>query len=734
MSTSVLTSSWASYGKGSYWAFNNVWGAGSLVNGVDYTQSISFDSSTFPNGVTMSWNWPSATSVLSYPEIVYGAQQSQPAPSGVSLPPSTQVANFTNLSAQYSFSISGQTNNFDVGFDLWLTSQPNGGQSSIKDELMVFVHDPWGHVNGASNFGTINNSGIYVSYNWGNSVNNWNFIALVPSADQLSGTISLSDIMKTLVWDGVLTGNEYVSGIELGAEVGGGSGSLTINNLSYQWIANPTINGTAGNDTFNIAAVGGNNIVGNGGIDTVIYNDPYSQFQFKPSGSELLVMEKNNISTLDVLNGVTYIKFSDGTYNAVTSTFTPATTAPTVASFSPDSGTIGDGITNATTLTLTGTAASNSAVTMFDGTTQLGTAMANASGMWTFTTSTLANGAHSFTVTDTDAAGNTSVASSALAVTVDTVAPNAPVIANDAIVNTNEVMLTGTAEVNSAVNVFDGTAQLGTATTNASGTWSFTTGQLSVGDHSFTATATDAAGNTSLASQVVDPTISNIGVTINGTSGADTIDATHGINGVFPTSGDDTINGGAGNDIISGLGGNDIINGGSGADMMMGGTGNDTYVVDNTGDKVIENSNEGTDTILSSVTYTLPANVENMTLTGTARINGTGNGLDNVISGNNGNNILTGLGGNDTITGKGGSDTFVFGSNFGKDIITDFQATGSSHDVLQFSHNNFSNFAAVLAHAAQVGSDVVITVDAADTVTLQNVHLSSLQKNDIHIV
>ena len=324
MSISVLTGSWATYALGTFWAFNNVWGAGSLVNGVDYTQSISVNSSTFPNGVTMSWNWPSAKSVLSYPEIIYGAQQSKPAPSGVSMPPSTQVANFTNLSAQYSVSISGNTNNFDVGFNLWLTSQPNGGQSSVKDELMVFVHNPWGSTKGAKKFGTLNNAGIYVSYNWGNGVHNWNFITLVPSADQLSGTISFSDILKTLVWNGVLTGNEYISGIELGAEVGGGTGSLTINNLSYQWIANPTIKGTAGNDTFNIAAAGGNNIVGNGGIDTVIYNDPYSQFQIKLSGSELLVMKNNNISTLDVLDGVTYVKFLDGTYETATSSFTSA--------------------------------------------------------------------------------------------------------------------------------------------------------------------------------------------------------------------------------------------------------------------------------------------------------------------------------------------------------------------------------------------------------------------------
>ena len=69
---------------------------------------------------------------------------------------------------------------------------------------------------------------------------------------------------------------------------------------------------------------------------------------------------------------------------------------------------------------------------------------------------------------------------------------------------------------------------------------------------------------------------------------------------------------------------------------MRGGPGNDTYLVDNTGDVVTENSNEGTDTVQSSITYTLGANVENLTLTGTAAINGTGNALDNVLFGNSG--------------------------------------------------------------------------------------------------
>jgi Ca2+-binding RTX toxin-like protein len=269
---------------------------------------------------------------------------------------------------------------------------------------------------------------------------------------------------------------------------------------------------------------------------------------------------------------------------------------------------VGDGITNANALNLTGTAEANSIVTVFDSTMQLGTATANASGAWSFATAHLTDGNHSFVAFETDGAGETSAPSAALAVVVDTQAPT-PVFSNLVQNSNGTVTLKGTSEAHSAVSIYDGTntTALGTVTTDANGAWSFTTGKLSNFVHSFTAKAMDAAGNV-------------------------------------------------------------------------------------------------------------------------------GSGTGAALYGTNGNNTLSVGPGNDLVTGRNGSDTFVFGTSFGKDVITDFQASGWHHDVLQFSHNTFSNFAAVLAHAAQVGSDVVITADAADTVTLHNVQLSSLQKGDFHIV
>jgi Ca2+-binding RTX toxin-like protein len=103
----------------------------------------------------------------------------------------------------------------------------------------------------------------------------------------------------------------------------------------------------------------------------------------------------------------------------------------------------------------------------------------------------------------------------------------------------------------------------------------------------------------------------------------------------------------AGNDTLIGSTGNDILNGLASADTLSGGTGNDLYFADNVGDNVTEATGSGIDTIRSSVTYTLPANIENLILTGSTAINGTGNALNNILTGNTGSNVLTGGDGND---------------------------------------------------------------------------------------
>jgi Ca2+-binding RTX toxin-like protein len=148
----------------------------------------------------------------------------------------------------------------------------------------------------------------------------------------------------------------------------------------------------------------------------------------------------------------------------------------------------------------------------------------------------------------------------------------------------------------------------------------------------------------------------------DGTDGDDTYTGTPEADDIFGYSG---------NDSLSGANEDDYIDGGAGADEMWGGAGSDTYVVGSAHDRVHEMSGEGNDLVLSSISYTLQANVERLTLTGKTAITGSGNALsneirgnamDNILDGGAGNDILDGGSGADQMWGRSGNDTYVVGS------------------------------------------------------------------------
>ena len=150
------------------------------------------------------------------------------------------------------------------------------------------------------------------------------------------------------------------------------------------------------------------------------------------------------------------------------------------------------------------------------------------------------------------------------------------------------------------------------------------------------------------------------------------------------------INAGQGDDTLMGGDENDFLVGGAGADRMIGGLGNDSYIVDNAGDRVVEAAGGGTDTVLAGIDYQLGREVENLTLSGTADVDGTGNKLDNVITGNVGANVLDGGFGADVLTGGAGADTFAFTTRLSSrnvDEVTDF-AVGE--DTLSLSSDVFA--------------------------------------------
>ncbi len=160
---------------------------------------------------------------------------------------------------------------------------------------------------------------------------------------------------------------------------------------------------------------------------------------------------------------------------------------------------------------------------------------------------------------------------------------------------------------------------------------------------------------------------------------------------IFGSSVSNVLKGRGGNDLIVGRAGNDTLDGGVGGDEMVGGANNDTYIVDNAGDIVDElnDGGNGIDTVKSSISFSLVQSaklggvVENLTLTGAAAINATGNSIANKLIGNSANNVLDGGGAADTMAGGAGNDTYVIQDS--NDIVDETTNGGAGIDTVKSS-------------------------------------------------
>lgn len=161
---------------------------------------------------------------------------------------------------------------------------------------------------------------------------------------------------------------------------------------------------------------------------------------------------------------------------------------------------------------------------------------------------------------------------------------------------------------------------------------------------------------------------------IIGSGNNDILAGDNGVNVIYGLNGNDNIFGAGGNDTLDGGAGNDTLDGGTGADVMIGGTGNDIYYVDNAGDSVTENFNEGTDLVYTSINYALTANVENLTALVNTGLTLTGNNLNNTITGGTGNDIIDGGTGNDVMIGGAGNDTYYVDST--SDVVSELAGNG----------------------------------------------------------
>jgi large repetitive protein len=400
-------------------------------------------------------------------------------------------------------------------------------------------------------------------------------------------------------------------------------------------------------------------------------------------------------------------------------------TQPPVAPAALGDAAIVNGFVNAahdtTAQVLTGTAEAGSTVTVYDGTTKLGVAMADASGAWTYALGSLTDGAHSLTATATDAAGNVGAPSAALAFVVDTQPPAAPSgLADAAIVggyvnaarDTAAQTLTGTAEAGATVLVYDGNAQLGTAVANASGAWSYALGALSDGTHSLTAIAVDAAGNAGVPSAALAFTV-------------DTAPPVTTISNIAPAAKS------------------------SGAGVVVSGsTDANSEVTLWDGTTLVGTANADASGHWSIALASLSAAVHSLHATGVDSAGNAGSAGNVALFGTKGNdtlvatgaeNILFGNGGNNSMTASAGADQFVFQAAFGHNNITGFDV---NRDVLVFDRstlpssvtNDASLLAYMLSQSIEVKGTTMITSVDQGNIVLVGVAMDSLTAANFHIL
>jgi len=216
---------------------------------------------------------------------------------------------------------------------------------------------------------------------------------------------------------------------------------------------------------------------------------------------------------------------------------------------------------------------------------------------------------------------------------------------------------------------------------------------------------------TNLTAYTLGANVENIMLIGSGNANGTGNDLNNAMTGNF---GNNVLLGGRGNDTLSGGAGNDTLNGGTGADRLIGGLGDDTYQY-GIGDTILEAENAGTDTVLSSVNFTLGFTLENITLIGPNAINATGNNNDNVIIGNGMTNILLGGGGADTLNGMGGNDSLIGG--MGLDILTG----GAGFDTFRFSN---------IAESTSAAKDVITDFVAGDIIDLSLIDANTILTGD----
>ncbi|MCW2285883.1 hypothetical protein M2323_003758 [Rhodoblastus acidophilus] len=365
----------------------------------------------------------------------------------------------------------------------------------------------------------------------------------------------------------------------------------------------------------------------------------------------------------------------------------------------------GKAITNTDALTGGGDANATVSFTI-DGVAATLTAAADATGAWSFTPAGLSQGAHTIVASETNGGGT---GKASIAFTYDTIAPAVRIATPSGAVANATQTINGAGEAGTLVQLYDGTTKLGaTVTVGANGLWRETVTLSGTGAHAITARDTDVAANVGV-SAVTTLTLDN---QIIGKAGQFVLTG---------TSGNDHIVVGAGNIVVSTLGGDDTVtltNAAGQFHLIVGGGGSDTLDLSQT---------------TGGATVNLAQNKATGAQIGTNFVfnfaNIIGGGGDETLIGGQGGGLIQAGSGNDALTGGGGANTFAFLSPFGKDVITNFQASGRNHGVVVFDQSLFANWSLVDAALTDTGAGAQIALNANETLTFTGVTKATLEAN-----
>lgn len=553
-------------------------------------------------------------------------------------------------------------------------------------------------------------------------------------------------------------GADTIFGLSGDDALSGGSGADSLEG----GIGNDLLDGGDDDDTMHGGA-GNDSLIGGLGADTAVYSGFFSDYTLAKSGGAITVVDGRTDSPdgADTLVGIENIQFAGGVallsalVNAPPQAVSDAASAVEAAGI--NNGTLGSDPTgnvldndtdpnSGDTKEVQGVASGLQSGPLSGGVGAgiagtYGTLVLNADGGFTYTVDNTKAAVQAlnvggqlsdvFTYTMRDSSGADS--SATLTVAIDG-ANDAP----SALVDTN-IAANGVAE-NAANGAVVGITAFASDADSASLTYSLIDnagGRFAINPASGVVTVAngalldfETASSHAIAVQVSDGVlmrtqsfsiaVANVaGGVIAGRASADIVDATRTVAGQLrPTGEEDSINGSGGNDSIEALGGNDTINGGTGADTMLGGAGNDRYIVDNLGDLITENPDEGIDSVQSAVSFALGADFENLTLTGSAANSATGNAAANVIIGNTGSNVLAGLGGADSVYGGAGADTATYGASPGGVTVSLLTGAGTGGDaqgdVLSNIENLSGSFFGDSLHGSS-GNNSLFGNDGSDT-------------------